>query len=364
MSETAVVDAVVAEVMGTPTETAAPAIVRRDEVREQILNADWQDETQMADTPAEGEPPADPTANAPSPDEGPEAKAAEPTEPPAEAVIGDGATRIVVRSPDGKFSPAPDVKLEFQVGDKTYLKSPAELVRMARDGVAGQQYVSKAREYEQQIPVYQQHMQELQQQLEYQAALNRELLEDESAYYERRSQWQEMNTPEARLARYEQQQQQQAVTLRAQQEQAQRTAIVQQYYQAEIMPVQDDLLTNFPQVSVEQKLGRISMDTAPLMQNGVIPPHRLPEYKAYLDGPFRQWVSEEAARVDAATKQREAQLNQTIRQGQQRAQQVVQQVGRQLAPTGRAGADAPPPPPKPRTREEAKALIIGRSWQE
>ena len=363
MSETAV-DAVVAEAIGTPTE-AAPTIVRRDEVREQILNTEWQEDAPEGEQPTDDAPPADSTtANAPSADEGAEANADAPAEPPAEAVIGEGHTRIVVRSADGKFTPAPDVKLEFQVGDKTYLKSPAELVRMARDGVAGQAYVQKAREYEQTLPVYQQQLQEMQQQLEYQAALNRELLEDESAYYERRSQWQEMNSPEARLARYEQQRLQEAEAQRAQQEVAQRTQVVQAYYVREIQPVQSELLQSYPQVSIETKLGRISMDTAALMQNGVIPPHRLPEYKAYLDGPFREWVQAEAARVEAVNRQRDAQLKQTIRQGQQKAQQVVQSVGRQLAPNGRPGADAPPPAPKPRNREEAKMAIISRPWQE
>ena len=363
MSDT--VDAVVAEAIGTPTEAPAPAIVRREDVREQILNTEWQEDAPSGDQPTENAPPADSTiAHAPSSDEGAEAHANAPAEPPAEAVIGEGATRVVVRSADGKFTPAPDVKLEFQVGDKTYLKSPAELVRMARDGVAGQSYVQKAREYEQQLPLYQQQLQEMQQQLEYQAALNRELLDDESAYYERRSQWQEMNSPEARLARYEQERVQHAEVQRAQQEQAQRTQVVQAYYTQEIQPVQQELLQNFPQVSMEAKLGRISMDTMPLLQNGVVPPHRLPEYKAYLDGPFRQWVQEVAARVDAVNKQREAQLQQTIRQGQQKAQQVVQSVGRQLAPNGRPGADTPPPSPKPRNREEAKMAIISRPWQD
>lgn len=363
MSDTAV-DAVVAEAIGTPTDTA-PAIVRREDVREQILNAEWQEDAPAGEQPTDAAPSADSTtANAPSTDEGPEAQAQGATEPPAEAVIGDGAMRIVVRSTDGKFTPAPDVKLEFQVGDKTYLKSPAELVRMARDGVAGQQYVSKAREYEQQLPAMQQQMGELQQQLEYQAALNRELLEDESAYYERRAQWQDMNSPEARLARYEQQRLQEQQTYRAQQEQAQRLQLVQTYFEQELKPVQEELMGGVPQVSMEAKLGRISMDTMHLLQNGVIPPHRLPEYKAYLDGPFRQWLSDEAARVDTANRQREAQLNQTIRQGQQRAQQVVQSVGRQLAPNGRSAPDGPPPAPKPRNREEAKLAIINRAWQE
>ena len=360
MSDTATaVETVVTEAYA-PTESAAPEIVRRDEVREQILNADWKEDAELTAPSSEDAP----LGSVRSPDEGPEAKTDTPVEPPAEAVIGDGATRIVVRSTDGKFTPAPDVKLEFTVGDKTYLKTPAELVRMARDGVAGQQYVSEARQFREQIPQLQQTLQVLQQELEAQAALNRELLNDEGTYYERRSQWEQMNSPEARLARIEQERLHEEQTRRASYEQAQRQQIVQTYFQQELKPVQDEVISGYPEVSLEAKMGRISIDTLPLMVNGVIPPERLPEYKAYLAGPFREWVTAEAARVARVTAEQNARVQQTIQQSQRRAQQVVQSVGRQLAPNGKAAPDAPPPSPKPRTREEAKALIIGRSWQE
>lgn len=167
-----------------------------------------------------------------------------------------------------------------------------------------------------------------------------------------------------RLRRMEEQQQQEHQQRQAAQEAAQRHQVVLRYYEQELKPVQDEILGNYPEVSLEAKLGRISIDTAALMQNGVIPPHRLPEYKAYLAGPFREWVKTEAAKVSQAQAQRQAQLKQTIRQGQAQAQQVVQSVGKQLAPNGRAAPDAPPAPRKPRNREEAKAMIISRAWQE
>jgi hypothetical protein len=204
----------------------------------------------------------------------------------------------------------------------------------------------------------------MQAELEAQRALNLEILNDESAYLERRDQWSQLNAPEARLARMEQQQQQEYAQRRASEEQARTVGVITQYFEQNIKPVQEEILDGFPQVSLEAKLGRISIDTAPLMQNGVIPPQRLPEYAQYLAGPFRQWLQAEAAKVDQISAQREQQQQQQVRQQQQRAQQLVQQVGRQMAPTGRAGADVPPPAPKPRTREEAKAMIIGRPWQD
>lgn len=385
MSDTAV-DAVVTEALAIEAPAAeapqASAPVRREAVRERILSSEWKDEQALLAerdaSPAEpvrattGEEGAEDGAEmgeaAPARDTAPpapdEAVPSPSDEPPAEAVIGEGGNRIVVRTADGKFAPAPDVKLEFQVGEKVYLKSPAELVRMARDGVAGQQFRQEAQQYREQVPQLVQQYEALQQELEAQRALNLEILNDETAYLKRREEWDVLNSPQERLRRMEEQQRTEYQQRVAAQEVAQRQQVVLQYYQQEIAPVQDDILTNYPQVSQEAKLGRISLDTAPLMQNGVIPPHRLPEYKAYLEGPFKDWIRSEAARIDAANAQREQQLKQTIRQGQQQAQQVVQSVGKQLAPSGRAAPDAPPAPRKPRNREEAKALIIGRSWQD
>lgn len=371
MSETATaVEGIVTEAIGAPapapTDAAAPAVVRREEVRDRIINSEWKDEAALAAardgeaTPAPDGEAGLPEGEAPAP----EAAAAEEdvTEPPAEAVLDDGAGRIFVRSADGKFTPAPDVKLEFAVGDKVYLKTPAELVRMARDGVAGQYFAQEVKQYREQVPQLRQQLETIAQELEAQAALNRELLEDEAAYYDRRAQWQQLNSPEQQLARLQQERQQELETRRAYEEQAQRTHVVQAYYQQELKPVQDELLNGFPQVALEAKLGRISMDTMPLLQNGVIPPHRLPEYKAYLDGPFRQWVQAEAARLEQGAVAREKAAQQSLEAERRRAQQVVQSVGKQMAPAGKAAPDTPPPPRKPRNREEAKAMIIGRPF--
>lgn len=384
MSDTAV-DAVVTEALTIEAPAAeappAPAPVRREEVRERILSSAWKDEqallAERASSPAES---VRATTGSEGAEDGaemgdaqfrddatptPDGTASPPSdEPPPEAVIGEGGNRVVVRTADGKYAPAPDVKLEFQVGEKVYLKSPAELVRMARDGVAGQQFRQEVQQYREQVPQMVQRFEALQQELEAQRALNLEILNDEQAYLRRQEEWQLLNSPQERLRRMEEQQQAELVNRRAAAEAAQRTQIVQQYYVQEIQPIQDEVVNGYAEVSMEAKLGRISIDTMPLMVNGVIPPERLPEYKAYLAGPFRDWVKTEAAKVSRAIASQNAQLKQTIRQGQVQAQQVVQSVGKQLAPNGRAAPDAPPAPRKPRNREEAKALIIGRAWQE
>jgi hypothetical protein len=376
MSETAVaVETAINEAFQPPAEPAAPQIVRRDDVRAQILSQDWKEEPELVaqrggDAPAEGSgSPAEALEGAEGASgqgessEGAETSA-EPefdlSEPPAEAVIGEGGNRVVVRTPDGKYAAAPDVKLQFQVGDKIYLKSPAELVRMARDGVAGQQFREEVKQYREAVPQLAQRLESMESELEAQRALNLELLTDESRYLARREEWDRLNSPEERLRRIEAEREYEFTTRRAQQEEAQRRNVILSYYTQEVKPVQDDLLAGFPEVSLEAKMGRIALDTAPLLVNGIIPPERLPEYKAYLNGPFREWVQSEAAKRSQAETQRRTQLDTERR----KAQTVVQSVGRQLAPNGKAAPDAPPPRPKPRNREEAKQAILGRNWQD
>ena len=377
-TSTAVDTAITEAFETTPTETSAPPIVRRDEVRERIRNVEWKDEAQLVaerspkaegdDAPADGSTPAITSETTSTPtaehdDQSTTSDDASPTaatEPPPEAIIGEGGTRIVVRSPDGKYATAPSVKLEFQVGDKTYLKTPAELVRMARDGVAGQAVRDEVKQYREQVPVIRQQYDAMQSELEAQRALNLELLSDESRYLARKEEWDRLNAPEERLRRLEAERAQDFQQRRAQQEQAQRQQVVMTYYAQEVKPVQDEVLTKHPEVSLEAKMGRIALDTAQLLVNGIVPPERLPEYKAYLDGPFREWLTTEAAKYQQAATQQQT----IIANERRKAQSVVQSVGRQTAPSGRAAPDAPPAAPKPRNREEAKRLIIQRAWQD
>jgi len=378
MADTATaVETAVSAAFEAPTESAPPVAVRRDEVREQILQQEWKDDDALREERLAAEQPEAPAApdgvaSEPAPSASPDVSDADPTgEPPAASVITDASGRIVVRAPDGKFAAAPEVKLEFAIGEKTYLKSPAELVRMARDGVAGQQYYQEVQQYRQQVPALVQQYEAMQQELEAQRALSLEMLHDEAAYLRRRDEWSQLNTPEARLARIEQERQEELQQRlqteqqsRAQQEQARQQQLVATYYLEELKPIQDELLDQYPEVPLEAKMGRMAIDTLPMMEHGVIPPNRLPEYKAYLAGPFRQWVQSEAAKIRGMTEAQQQQLQHAQRQAQQQAQRAVQTVGRQLAPTGRAGVDTPPPAPKPRNREEAKAMIINRPWQD
>lgn len=361
MSDTATaVETVITEAF---EPAAAPeVVVSRDAIREQILGAEWKEEAELVadrggEVPAEGEAP--PAETAPEAETTAEAEP-EVGEPPAEAVIGEGGNQIVVRTADGKFAPAPEVKLEFRVGDKVYLKDVSEVVRMARDGVVGQQYREEVKQYRDVLPQVAQRLESMEAELEAQRALNLELLNDPERYYARKDEWDRLNAPEERLRRMEAEREQEWQTRRANEEQARRQQTILSYYTEAVKPVQDELLNGFPEVSLEAKMGRISLDTAPLLVNGTIPPERLPEYRAYLQGPFAEWLKGEAARAQKADTQRQ----QLIEQERKKAQQVVQSVGRQLAPNGKAAPSAPPPRPAPRNRDEAKAAIIQRNWQD
>lgn len=344
-----------------PEAPAAPEIVSRDAIREQILSADWKEEPELIAERTGETPEAAPETAFEAAQEG-EQTESEPEmgEPPAEAVIGEGGNQIVVRTPDGKFAQAPEVKLEFRVGEKVYLKDVSEVVRMARDGVVGQQYREEVKQYREVLPQVAQKLETMEAELEAQRALNLELLNDPERYFARKEEWERLNAPEERLRRLEAEREQEWQMRRANEEQARRQNTILSYYTEAVKPVQDELLNGFPEVSLEAKMGRISLDTAPLLVNGIIPPERLPEYRAYLQGPFAEWVKGEAAKMQQA----DAKRQQLIEQERKKAQQVVQSVGRQVAPNGKAAPSGPPPRPAPRNRDEAKAAIIQRGWQD
>jgi hypothetical protein len=326
----------------------------------------WQDEaTIFAERAGEQAPSAPETPPASEPAPAPEVKAEEiPTTPPPESVIGEGTAAVVVRTPDGKFAPAPDVKFEFTVGEKTYMKTPAELARMARDGVAGQHFAAEVKQYREEVPRLVEHAKTLEQELEDQRALNLELLSDEAQYLTRKEEFDRLNAPEERLRRLELERDEELRMQRASSQQARQQQAVIQYYTQEVKPVQDQLLTDFAEVPLEAKMGRIALDTAGMLENGIIPPKRLPEYKAYLDGPFREWVAQEAAKTKGAQVASREALEAELRDLRAKHQTSVQQVGRQMVPAGGMGGEAPPAPlPPPRTRDEAKQRIISRSWE-
>ncbi len=291
--------------------------------------------------------PADPS---PTPDE---------SAPPPEVVAADG-TRFRVKGADGKYTNLPETlgHIEFTLAGedgtaKTYVKSPAELVRMAQQSVAANRHAERVRG----------EAERLQQEAERAATLNaqfidlmREVFTDESgaSWQQRREEFLRMTGPEARAARAETQ------LHRVQQEriEAAEQARAYQWYQARIEPVVRQAFEGASNVPMEAKIGKLNLLTQHLTVNGVVPPEHREAFAEIVSGEFLAWTQQEEQRMAGlvgAAQQRQQETEAARRQ----AQATVNATARALAPVGRAAPDVPARA-KPRNVNEALDFVARR----
>lgn len=297
------------------------------------------------------------------------------TEPEAPAVDLSGEVTIddmvlrAQRNADGTFKSKidPSEKFDFemvadkQTGEKrAYSKTIPELMRMARDGVALQQIMPKYKQYEERFPALLDTANSLQQRLDAQMALNREILADEQAYATRRAEYAQEMSPEKRLARMEAERDEQIVSRQQSERQARQAQAANAFIESRISGA---IGKAEGVVGVEATAGKVMLLTNDLMVNGVIPPANWPEMERRInapDGPFQSWLAGETSKrsqSDAAQKEAQRKLDEDRR----RAQQVVNDAGRSIAPVGRAAADTPPARPRPaNTRGAIDQIIHGR----
>lgn len=314
-----------------------------------------------AATAAEGEAPAtaDGTATAPAP------------EPTGEITIEeDGITLRAERNADGTFKtkldPTQKLDLEFkdkQTGEiRKYTKTLPEVLRLAKDGVALQakiqEYTPEIQFYREKAPVWERQFTDMQQQLDDMAALNTELLTaDEHVVVQRRDEFAKRNSPQARLERLEQEKQAREAAERqtsTRREVAERArSFIQTRLSSALQTAKDAGLDG------DAVAGKIALATTPLTVNGVVPPENWHKVEQYINGPFKDWVTSEAARKRAADEAASLARKQT-EDAQRRAQQVVNDAGRAMAPIGKAAPDAPAALPKPKNTQEAMHRLINR----
>lgn len=245
------------------------------------------------------------------------------------------------------------------------MKDLAGVARLAADGIANARHANENHQYRTQVvPQFEQQVSTLQQQLEAQIALNREILSDEARYAARRQEFAELNSPEQRLARAEQ-----ALTERDRQD-AQRAESQQHvaYYEANVLPALVSVLTDAPTVTNEEVMGRIALETGNLLVGGVVPPEHYPQFAHYLRTTLAPWANElHAQRSQADTARREAEQQADAERRRVAQQTVNTDVGRALAPM--APATTVPITPgtttqaPPRSRAEARRQILESAAQ-
>lgn len=320
--------------------------------------------------PAEGEPSAKPATPAES-----------QTEPTGELVVDDGEVILrAERNADGTFKAQidPSQKFDIQMKDpetgemRTYTKNINEVLRMARDGVWGQKVKDEVSYYRNEVPKwqqaheqlaqkvqqYEQGVQTLQEQLDAQMALNRELLTaDDEIVIRRREEFAHEMSPEQRLAKLEARLNQEREQLQMTQRQQEHARQADAFIQTRLAPVlaQAEQALGGNDIARRMVAGQVALETTPLLVNGQLPPSAWPKLEAYLRGPFQQWVQ-----AVTATQRAQATSGDDVRKAQATAQVAVNTAGQLLRPVGNVAASNARPSAPPTSMKDAMDRIINR----
>lgn len=307
------------------------------------------------------------SASPPDGDNGP------PPAPDAAAVVEatgeiimeeDGIALRAERNADGTFKSKldPSMKLDFEVkgenGEtKKYTKSLPDILRMARDGIWGQQVRQEVTYYRENVPRWESHTTDLTAKLDAQMTLNRELLSaDPETVNARRAEYQAEMSPEKQLERLRAEKLRETDAQRSREQQELVTHRAQSFIQTRLAPT---IKNAEDSLGVEVVAGKLALATAPLLVNGVIPPDRWPVMEQYINGPFKVWVQAEAAKLKS-TRDARALSEERTAAAQRKAQAAVNDAGRAMVPVGSPAPDTPPALPKATTIQEVKNRLIHR----
>lgn len=278
---------------------------------------------------------------------------------------GDALFRIRDKA-TGQWKASPTDVVEVAIRDaatgevKTYEKTIPELVRMARDGVAGQKLVPEVKYYRDNVGKWKDSATQLQQRLDAQMQLNREILSSEEKYLERAAQYAQEMAPDKRAERLQAQLNARAAQDARQAASQQLAQQVNGFYTTRIQPVVAEALKALPP---EMVIGRINADTLPLMVNGVIPPQHWPQYEAYVRGPFATWAKNEGAKWTQNATARDVAAK-AATDAQKATQKAKQDQARTMAPIGKTAATAitaePVKLPPPKNKREAMERLVSR----
>ena len=236
---------------------------------------------------------------------------------------------------------------------RVYNKTLPDLMRMAKDGVAMQKSKDELTYYRQQVPEWQTQFTAVRSEAESLRALAIELLTaPDEIVVARREAYAAEQTPEKQIARREAE-----LAARERQILAHQAAAQQQQALAQrIGPIVQEIESL---VGREAAAGKLSLEMAPLMVNGRIPPERFPQLEAFVHGPYRAWAQAEAAKRGTAQSEVQRQLE-AVNRTRQAAQQAANAAAAATRPVGSVTGGMPAPRKAPgNARETVDAIIAG-----
>ncbi|MGN6205981.1 hypothetical protein [Humibacter sp.] len=332
-----------------PTSDAEPEVViQRDPAPESQPEA-------AAEVPDGEDPPAEPEAD--------KEPAAEAPKPITQFALYDGEGEVEV----------PPLFVSFKAGGKEYEKVPLDkVVRMAQSAPLAERFREAAEKLptvEQQVTETQTRYEQLRAEAEQNNALYERLLQNPDLYVQAVEKYNELQSPEARAVRAEQE----AAALRQQQQDTKRQSETQQtlvaasqYAATKIAPVIDGLAEQYRGLlDLEELTDRFHTLTADLLEAGPngkawVPPSKLPEVERRVQTDLTDWAAARANARKAAQTSQVKQADAQVQRAQTDAQMAKRQLARATAPARTAVAPDAPREKPIRTSQDAVEASLER----
>jgi len=305
------------------------------------------DDTEQSVAPvaeAEAAPDIDLTPDADEAADSDDAPVAEAVELPegyvAVPVVTDGlATEFTLKDAEGEVE-IPDLVVEYKANGKVRQDRLDQVVKLAQWGVYNAEREQQIKQVEQQAQITQQELQQYISVLEEREKQIERLLVDEDFLYAVREAYDAENSPERRAERA----MQETENLRVQYQMADIERSGAQFYESEVSPAIDMIVTALPTIAADELLERFTyamqahVERAPNGQ-AYIPASRYDAVRKYIVDDLASWAQFQHSRraQPVAPSPVQAKESKELERARVDAQKAKRVVGQATKPVGRAG---------------------------
>lgn len=255
-------------------------------------------------------------------------------------VVTDGlATEFTLKDAEGEVE-IPDLMVEYKANGKVRQDRLDQVVKLAQWGVYNAEREQQIKQVEQQAQITQQELQQYISVLEEREKQIERLLVDEDFLYAVREAYDAENSPERRAERA----MQETENLRVQYQMADIERSGAQFYESEVSPAIDMIVTALPTIAPDELLERFTyamqahVERAPNGQ-AYIPASRYDAVRKYIVDDLASWAQFQHSRraQPAAPSPVQATASKELERARVDAQKAKRVVGQATKPVGRAG---------------------------
>lgn len=255
-------------------------------------------------------------------------------------VVTDGlATEFTLKDAEGEVE-IPDLVVEYKANGKVRQDRLDQVVKLAQWGVYNAEREQQIKQVEQQAQITQQELQQYISVLEEREKQIERLLVDEDFLYAVREAYDAENSPERRAERA----MQETENLRVQYQMADIERSGAQFYESEVSPAIDMIVTALPTIAPDELLERFTyamqahVERAPNGQ-AYIPASRYDAVRKYIVDDLASWAQFQHSRraQPAAPSPVQATASKELERARVDAQKAKRVVGQATKPVGRAG---------------------------